>query len=98
MRCAKADWQHNPGELSVSLDGVNLKPPGYVSGTTAFSFTMPAHNNWILAPGHTHGRMAVYGAASLLRPLSPGMHTLVIESGYEHSRYVAHIRYQLTVG
>lgn len=98
VRCAKTDWLHFQGFLGVSLDGVNLKPAGYLGGTGAFAFRMPAHNNWLHVPGRTHGRIAVYGAASILRPLTTGSHTLVVVSGYLHpfSRYK--LTYHLTVG
>jgi hypothetical protein len=93
-RCAKAWWQYRQGFLRLTLDGVNLVPAGYYGGTRVFNFKMPAHNNWLHAPGHTHGRIAVYGSASILRPLSPGSHTLVqfggfsgVPSSYEKTTY-----------
>jgi hypothetical protein len=98
MRCAKRQWQRDPGLLSVTLDGVSLRPAGYVGGTPAFGYRMPTHNNWEDAPGHTHGRMAVYGSASILRPLSPGTHRLVITSGGSHPADSSQVTFQLTVG
>ena len=85
IRCARADWQSAPGFETVTLDGRRLKPPAYVGGTTAFAFQMPAHNNWLHVQGPTHGRMAVYGLASILRPLSPGRHTLELTGGFSGS-------------
>jgi hypothetical protein len=76
-RCAKGLWASYPGTETVTLDGVRLRPPGHVVATAAFHFTMPERNNWLQVRGHTSGRAAVYGLASILRPLSPGVHTLV---------------------
>jgi hypothetical protein len=76
-RCAKGLWARYPGAETMTLDGVPLRPPGYVVATAAFHFTMPERNNWLQVRGHTSGRAAVYGLASILRPLSPGVHTLV---------------------
>lgn len=77
-RCAKELWVRYPGAETATLDGVRLRPPGYVVATAAFHFTMPERNNWLHVRGHTSGRAAVYGLASILRPLSPGVHTLVL--------------------
>lgn len=80
------------------LDGVSLNPVGYHGATAAFGFKMPARNNLLGLPGGTHGRMAVYGDASILRPLSPGTHTLVQVAGYHHTSIGYTTTYQLTVG
>jgi hypothetical protein len=98
MRCAKRQWKRYTGAETVTLDGVTLQPAGYVGGTVAFAFKVPAHNNWLLVPGRTQGRMAVYGAASILRPLSPGTHRLVQIYGYSHTPIHYKVTYQLTVG
>jgi hypothetical protein len=98
QRCARAWWRGHQGEESVTLDGVSLRPVGYVGGTGAFQFRMPARNNWIHARGHTRGRMAVYGFAAILRPLSPGSHTLVLAEAYKHSTFYSKTTYQLTIG
>jgi hypothetical protein len=76
-RCAKRLWSRYPGAETATLDGVPLRPPGYLVATAAFHFTMPERNNWLQVRGHTSGRAAAYGLASILRPLSPGVHTLV---------------------
>jgi hypothetical protein len=95
--CARRRWNQVQGSETVTLDGVKLSPPGYVGGTAAFAFTMPAHNNWLQKPGHTHGRMAVYGDATVLRPLRAGAHILVETIWFRGSRTFTN-RYQLTVG
>jgi hypothetical protein len=99
MRCAKANWEHDPGWATMTLDGVHVEPAGYVGGTLAFALKMmPAQDNWLLAPGHTHARVAVYGSASILRPLTAGTHTLVLTSGFAHPAGSVQVTYQLTVG
>lgn len=47
-------------------------------------FMMPAHNNIDGVPGRTGRRATYYGAASILRPLSPGTHTLAFVESYTH--------------
>ncbi len=89
-RCAKKVWESRHFYVELSLDGMALT--GYVGGTPVFRFKMPARNNWLLAPGRTHGRMAVYGFAAILLPLSRGTHTLVeTVDGYTDT-------YQITAG
>jgi hypothetical protein len=97
MRCAKRLWKRAPASETVTLDGANLSPAGYVGGTPAFAFKMPAHNNWLNRPGRTRGRLAVYGAATILQPLSAGTHTLVQIVSFAHSPAYT-TTYQLTVG
>lgn len=99
-RCAKGLWVRYPGVETVTLDGVRLRPPGYVVATAAFHFTMPERNNWLHVRGHTSGSAAVYGLASILRPLSPGAHTLVqVVPPFAHtSGSTETIRYRITVG
>lgn len=96
MRCDKSGWKRAPGSETVTLDGASLSPAGYVGGTPAFAFKMRAHNNWLGRPGLTHGRMAVYGAATILQPLSAGTHTLVQIVRFAHSAPFTNT-YQLTV-
>ena len=98
QRCAKRYWDHHTGGLNVILDGTAVQPAGYVGGTPAFSFKMPRHHNHLNLPGRTGGRAAVYGAASILRPLSAGTHTLVLQFGYAHSSINQQNTYHLTVG
>ena len=97
VRCATRRWSEVQGSESVTLDGVKLSPPGYVGGTPAFAFTMPARNNWLHKPGRTHGRIAVYGDATILRPLSAGAHTLVQTFWFRGTPMFTN-RYELAVG
>jgi hypothetical protein len=87
------------GTETVTLDGVRLGPPGYVVATGAFRFTMPERDNWLNVVGHTSGRAAAYGLAALLRPLSPGVHTVVhVEPPLANTRgSTATTTYQITV-
>jgi hypothetical protein len=62
---------------SLALDGKVLSPSGISANTGLFSFRMPATDNWLGVPGATSGRAAVSGQGVMLRPLSPGRHTLV---------------------
>jgi hypothetical protein len=98
-RCAKALWRKYPGSERLTLDGVRLLPSGYVVATDAFHFKMPARNNWLNVPGRTRGRAAAYGLASILRPLSPGVHTLVhVEPPFAHiPGRTSTTTYQITV-
>lgn len=98
MRCAKRLWKRYEGPETVTRDGVSLNPVGFTGGTPAFAFKEPARNDYELAPGRTHGRTAVYGVASIFRPLSRGTHTLVVIDGFRHASIVYKITYQLTVG
>jgi hypothetical protein len=90
QRCAKHYWQRHPGRENLTVDGVSIRPAGYIIATPAFSFTIPRENNWLGVRGHAHGRAAVYGAISILR-LSRGTHTLVQVGGEK-------VTYQLTIG
>ena len=99
-QCAKGLWARYPGAETVTLDGVRLRPPGYVVATAAFHFTMPERNNWLHVRGHTSGRAAVYGLAAILRPLSPGVHTLVqvVPPFANTSGSTETIKYRISVG
>jgi hypothetical protein len=97
-RCARRLWQKHGGRLGLKLDGADITPPGYLVATSVFHFTMPAHNNYLGLPGRTGGRGAYYGGASILRPLSPGTHTLVVLESLTHPAAVYKVIYRLTVG
>ncbi|MEA2266272.1 MAG: hypothetical protein QOE27_1855 [Solirubrobacteraceae bacterium] len=81
-RCARAGWRSARARHAVTLDGVALRPPGFVVATPAFSFTMPGNDNYLNVPGITGGRAAAFGYADMLRPLRPGRHTLVRVTRY----------------
>lgn len=97
-RCALRWWHAHKGGESLTLDGAAISPAGYLVETSVFQFTMPAHNNYLHVPGRTHGRAVYYGAASILRPLSPGTHTLVWVESYTHPNSFLKVTYELTVG
>jgi hypothetical protein len=97
VRCAKTWWMKHPGEETLTLDGTKLEPPGYVGGTSAFSFTFPGRNNYLHVRGHTRARGAVYGAATILRPLSPGPHTLVQAEAFANTSFYLTTTFKLTV-
>jgi hypothetical protein len=81
---------------SLALDGQVLSPSGFELATGVFTFRMPAAYNWLGVPGATSGRAAVYGQGLMLRPLTPGAHTLVRITHYP-GRPVAVDVYDLTV-
>jgi hypothetical protein len=97
VRCARALWRRNTGFMDLTLDGTKLEPAYYEGATRAFGFTMPAHNNWLEAPSRTKGRVAVYGAESILRPLNPGVHTLVKAGWYAKDKHSTEITYEIIV-
>ena len=82
---------------SLSLDGKVLSPSGVRLATGPFTFRMPATDNWLGVPGATSGRAVVAGQALMLRPLTPGRHTLVRVIQYP-GHPVAIETYNLTVG
>jgi hypothetical protein len=98
VRCARTWWKKHAGEETLTLDGTTLEPPGYLGGTSAFSFTFPARNNYLHVRGHTDARGAIYGAATILRPLSPGPHTLVQVEAFAKTSYYVTTTYKLNVG
>jgi hypothetical protein len=100
-RCVRAWWARHRGQETVTLDGKPLIPPGYLVATSVFSFKIPARNNWMYhVRGRTRGRAAAYGYASIMRPLTPGVHTIVqVEAPFAHtSESPLTITYRLRVG
>jgi hypothetical protein len=61
----------------VTLDGRALSPSGYTVATPVFRFTMPARSNFLKVTGRTHGYSAARSYVLMLRPLTPGTHTIV---------------------
>jgi len=96
-RCPKASWKRRPGQESVTLDGVAFQPAGYLVATEVFAFQVPARNNILAVSGRTHGRAAVFGAATILRPVSPGTHTFVQVETYAHTSFYRKLTFQITV-
>jgi hypothetical protein len=77
---------------------VKLNPAAVQTASGAFSFKMPSYNNYLNLPGRTNGRMAVYGDGTILRPLSPGTHTLVQLERFAGFSSEKKTTYKLTVG
>lgn len=96
--CARSWWRKHHGGEDLRLDGVTIRKAGYLFATPVFAFTMPARNNWLGVSGRTGGHAAYYGAASILRPLSAGTHTLIRIASYTHPAYAVKTTYKLTVG
>jgi hypothetical protein len=92
--CARA---LGPFKSTLTLDGKRIIRSGYVVASPVFRFTMPPRDNYLLVPGATHGKGAAYGDAVMLRPLTPGAHTLVrTESSPDGP--TLRFTYELTVG
>jgi hypothetical protein len=98
VRCARTWWKKHVGEETLTLDGTKLEPPGYIGGTGVFSFTMPARNNYLHVRGHRRARGAIYGVATILRPLRPGPHTLVQVEAFANTSFYVTTTYKLIVG
>ena len=96
--CTRQFWRKHQGGESLTVDGTAVNPPGWIIPSNVFAFTMPAQNNDLQLPGRTSGRAAYFGAASLLRPLTAGGHTLVWGESYTHPTKVYRVVFQLTVG
>jgi hypothetical protein len=96
-RCARRLWRAHWGGEELTLDGTAIEPAGYVGGTGVFQFRMPILNNVLGVNGLTGGRAAEYGAASILRPLSPGTHTLGLIDSFIRPTAVYKAVYTLTV-
>lgn len=97
-RCVRSWWRKHQGGEDVTLDGAALMPQSWFAGPVLFDFTMPAHNNDLHVPGRTGGRAGVFGALSILRPLSRGTHMLIKTQSYTHPPQYTKTIYELTVG
>lgn len=75
-RCARSYWQkladHHP---RLFFDGQPL-PHGPIVHTPVFHFTLAAEDN-VFGLVATGGRAAVVARATMLQPLTPGVHTLI---------------------
>jgi hypothetical protein len=97
-QCVRSWWRKHQGGEDVTLDGTALKPQSWFVGPVLFDFTIPADNNYLGVSGSTGGRAGVYGTVSILRPLTPGTHTLIKTQSYTHPFSVTKTIYKLTVG
>ena len=95
VACARRFWREIKPISSLSVDGRAVTPPGVDVETGVFSFSMPARNNVLYVPGRTSGRMAVVGRPAILRPLSPGHHTVISTFRYITGPY--HVTIHLLV-
>jgi hypothetical protein len=75
VNCARKWRRELTGTVTATVDGTSV-PGGFLAGTPAFDFRMPAHDNMLFVTGRSRGRAAVLGAALMLRPLGRGHHTL----------------------
>jgi hypothetical protein len=95
-RCARDFWrQIADPKPRVVLDGTSLGA-GPTVHTGAFRFSVPPRDNQFDRPGVRRVRAAAVARATILRPLSPGEHTLIQAYRYrgEHNQVVV---YKLTV-
>ena len=76
-RCARRDWRSTPASYNITVDNVELTPPGFLVASPIFHFTISANSRHGVRR-RIHGRGAAYGYATLLRPLSPGTHTVTV--------------------
>jgi hypothetical protein len=97
-RCARDFWRrYGDRHPRLVVDGLAVEPSASFVSTRVFSFRMPAHNNGFAADGATSGRAAHTGLVTMLRPLAPGPHKVVIGTQFrgDHNRVVI---LRLTVG
>src|SRR3954451_15170536 len=80
----------------VSVDGQPISPC-YSVATPVFRFSVPAKGNVVRAKGHTRGYGAAHADAVVLRPLTPGTHTIVQVEHFASGKF-AQTTWQLTVG
>lgn len=92
--CARS---FGPFTSTLTLDGKRTVLSGFEVTSPVFSFRMPPRNNYLLAPGATSGRGAAYGDPVMLRPLTPGIHTLVRTDSSPRGPTLR-FTYELTVG
>lgn len=92
--CARS---FGPVSSTLTLDGRRIATSGFLVTTAVFHFRMPAHDNYLLVPGATGGRGAAYGQPVMLRPLSPGPHT-VVRTDSSPRGPTLRTTYELTVG
>jgi hypothetical protein len=96
--CARQFWGHyGDPHPRVVVDGTAITPPGAFVLTPVFSFRMPAHRNGFRVDGATRGRAAHAGIVTMLRPLPPGPHKIVVGTQFRHDHNRVVI-VRLTVG
>jgi hypothetical protein len=83
-RCARRDWAHKPPAYRVTFDGVLIQPPGLLLVTPQYTVLLPPRDTLVHDHGNRHSREVTYGYVMILRPLTPGHHTLVQYQKYPH--------------
>lgn len=80
--CAHEKWSAEVPTSRVVIDRSVLVPSGVLVATPAFDFGTPATDSFLNVSGRTSGRAAVYGYATMLKPLKRGQHVIVAELKY----------------
>jgi hypothetical protein len=95
-RCARRAWKEiaDPHPRLV-LDGDPVTP-GPTIETGVFQLRLPRRDNQLFRPGMTRVRVAAVARATILRPLGPGEHTLILGVRYRGQHNLVLV-YKLTV-
>jgi hypothetical protein len=95
-RCARDTWPviADPHPRLV-LDGRPI-PTGAVVRPPAFRVTIPLRDNLFGVAGVRRARVAIVGRPTLIRPLTPGVHTIIQAIHYRVTHNVVAV-YKLTV-
>ena len=95
-RCVRDFWPRAADPRPrVVLDGQAIAP-GPVIHTGFYRFRVPARDNQMREPGLTRVGASGIGRATMLRPLPPGPHTLILGFRYRGEHNMALV-YKLTV-
>ena len=96
LRALAAAAEDNPMTLMVSIDGRNVKNLSQFRVTSpVFNYFLPADNILGISSG-TYGPLVSDGYWLLLKPLSPGTHTIHFK-GVSNSAFESEVTYNLTV-
>jgi hypothetical protein len=91
--CAKS-W--GPVDLQVSIDDVSVQNLGdYLVTSPLYQFTVP-DDNILGVPAGSVGQSVSYGHALMLKPLTPGQHTILIYCVYPDG-FVVDATFHITV-
>lgn len=89
---------YDPDSLVVTVDGVELGGlDQYRAQSAVYTFTMPAPNNNILGEPHTEGLSVTDGYWMMLKPLSPGEHTVHFEGAPVGAAWSQNVTYTIIV-
>jgi len=95
-RLAKCAASFKLKGLEVSVDGTPVTASGFEVATPVFKFGIPARGNVLRATGRTRGLGAAHADTLMLRPLTPGAHTIVQVEHFASGKSAQTI-WQLTV-